>query len=657
VPNADRTGLTFPLLPRVCPWACAACFILLTGAGAALAAADDPPPPAVQPDAVIEEWHQHWTLNADGSSTYHERKHVKLLNDRAYGEFADPRITFDAAADTVEVIHARVRTPAGALVDTPGYSRNEVAPSGPAGWPAFASLRQLVLTLSGIEPGCVTEVEYKVHSASGRYPVIAADLRLDHRYPTALRSVRVDTPVDVAVSSTVTNLADKDYVYTATSGTTAGRGTLAHRWEFIGLGPAIDEPHAPPWQARSPRLCFTTADPETWMADRLDRMQAAAVATSDLAAAARKWSDEEAGEDGRLRAIQRHLADTMHFVEFDPALRPAALRTAEQVFASSYALPEEAAAVLIALCTAAGFEARAGILLADEEWLPAAPHSSAEAACVAVVLAAGGPQVWHAQHGRIERDARWAGKTLHWRLDEDTLQSAALGRFTEPSESQLRLDVRIQLSGDGTYTGTAAFTATGLFMPAALAGDDARQKDRLRGWLGRLLPKIKVESLRVRTLTPGKLVAAGPGPAAFAAGEFVGEATLASDGPLEKSAGCFQLTLAADGPHTLDVAWPPLMRSRRQTPVRLVGPFEEQFTLRVEWPAGWQLSARPADGVAATAEWGSASQRVHVDGESLTLRRGLTIRDAQFDAAAFLNIREVLSQLRVEGGRTILLKP
>jgi len=42
------------------------------------------------PDAVIELWEQHWTLNADGSTVYHEKQHVRLNSDRAYGEFADP---------------------------------------------------------------------------------------------------------------------------------------------------------------------------------------------------------------------------------------------------------------------------------------------------------------------------------------------------------------------------------------------------------------------------------------------------------------------------------------------------------------------------------------------------------------------------------------
>src|SRR5437763_1439003 len=80
-----------------------------------------------EPDAVIEKWSQHWILREDSSVQYQEFKSVKLNNDRAYGEFADPRITFNRDTDKVEVLIARVRRPDGATLDVPKYSQNEVS--------------------------------------------------------------------------------------------------------------------------------------------------------------------------------------------------------------------------------------------------------------------------------------------------------------------------------------------------------------------------------------------------------------------------------------------------------------------------------------------------------------------------------------------------
>ncbi|HMQ16450.1 MAG TPA: hypothetical protein PKC49_10785, partial [Phycisphaerae bacterium] len=87
---------------------------------------------AEPPDAVIELWEQHWTLNGDGSTAYHEKKHVRLNSDRAYRHFADPRITFNRDTDEVEVVVAGTKPPAGGNIDVPDYSRNEVSPGATA---------------------------------------------------------------------------------------------------------------------------------------------------------------------------------------------------------------------------------------------------------------------------------------------------------------------------------------------------------------------------------------------------------------------------------------------------------------------------------------------------------------------------------------------
>lgn len=603
-----------------------------------------------RPDALIQEWHQHWARTRDGGTTYHERRRVKLLNDRAYGAFADPRITYDARTESVEIIAARVRTPDGRIVDTPAYSRNEVSPSGPAGWPAFASLRQIVLTLSGIEPGCVTDVEYRIVSRPERRAVLAADLRLDHEYPIALRTIRVDEDAGTDLASEVTGLPTTAYTYMVTSGGVDGP-MVSHRWEFTALAPAVSEPQSPPWQAHSPRLCFTTANPETWAADTLHPLATTSESDRGLAGVGQTWAADAVGDDARVRAVQKRFAETFNFVDFDVSWRPAQLRPAAEVFASGHGLPEECLAVFLGL---AGPGGRPGILVADNAWSAAAPQTAAIAAWVAVFPNGDGQSVWHPQHGPVARDARWAGHTLHWMTDDGTVGTVPLASFADPTESELSLAARIRIGPDGTYTGTAAFTISGLFLPAALAGDDGRQKDRVRELLGRVLPKLKVESLRVRSLAPGSGRAAGAG---WTAGVFTGEATLASDGPLEKTADRFSFTLAADGPHTLNIAWPPLARSRREGPVWLTGAFQERVELIIEWPEGWKLEARPADGASATADWGAVEQFTSVDGPRLRLERSLRVTSREMSAASFLAIRDALNQLRTESARTLLLKP
>ncbi|NUQ50063.1 MAG: DUF3857 domain-containing protein [Phycisphaerae bacterium] len=202
-------------------------------------------------DAVIELWEQHWTINADGSTAYHEKKHVRLDSDRAYGRFADPRITFNRDTDEVEVVVARTRRPAGGYIDVPDYSRNEVSPGGSAGWPAFASVRQLVLTMSGLEPGCVVELEYRVKRRAGGRGFRAADVRVDDRYPVRERVISITAPRNHAVSVWMPDELTAAARSTYRRSTDGASGV--NTWEFGPQPAAPNDAQAPDWRMPSSR--------------------------------------------------------------------------------------------------------------------------------------------------------------------------------------------------------------------------------------------------------------------------------------------------------------------------------------------------------------------------------------------------------------------
>ena len=217
------------------------------------------------PDAVIELWEQNWTLNADGSTVFHEKRHVRLNDDRAYNEFADPRITYNKDTDKLDVLVARVKRPDGSYLTLPDYAQIEVAPNGPAGWPAFASIRQHLFVMSGIEPGCVVELEYKLTSKPGTHSYLAGDVRLDHRYPVKERHVTITVPPDVRLRSAISGLAGAQQPPNA-------KDIVLH-----DLPALPDEPQSPPWQVRCPRLLFTTANlASDWLKKRSAQVDTAA---------------------------------------------------------------------------------------------------------------------------------------------------------------------------------------------------------------------------------------------------------------------------------------------------------------------------------------------------------------------------------------------
>jgi hypothetical protein len=623
--------------------------LCLLGSGLAYAQSGAPD----TPDAVIELWEQNWTQNADGGSVYHEKKHVRLNNERAHHEFADPRITYNVDTDQLDILVARTKLPDGTYRELPPYAHVEVSPDASAGWPAFAGLRQHLLVMSGIEPGCVLEVEYKITSKPGARRHLAADLRVDSQYPIRERAIGVNVPPNAPLRCMLTPAPDKD----------SGVLVKPFHWKFTDLPGAEEEAQTPPWQMRCPRLVFSTAGlASEWLKDRTAQLDAAADKSELIAKLAAEWTKDRQGPADKLRGLQEKLAASFQFVEFDPAWRPAQLRPASEVLRSNYGLPEEAAAALLALARAANLPVMPGLLVHDATWNHEVPQDGMVAAYV-VLLMSGRPGevrmlgeegdlhgaaldtgdcpgIWEPRRGHIVREGRWAGYTLLPVPDVLTARTS-LAPWATADENRCQVSGKVTLSEDGNYAGTLSVRTTGLFATSeGLRAADA-QKSRVSALLGRVLPDTNVESFVVKTL---------------AAGEFEVTAQVKSSKPLKKTSERYTLRLAQEGPFQADVPLP-LAPSRRDTPVRLSGPFDETLDLTIEWPEKWQVEVQPAALVRVDGEWGAVEQSITPGKHSLALRRRTRVAQADLSAADFLALRRPLNELQSEYSRTLVLRP
>ena len=607
---------------------------------------------AETPDAVIELWEQRWTLNADGSSVYYEKQHVRLNNERAYHDFADPRITFNADTDRLEVLVARTKLPNGTYRELPAYAKIEVAPDAAAGWPAFANLRQRLLVMSGVQPGCVVELEYKIASKLGARPYVAADLRVDHHYPIDKRTIAVDVPAGAEVRWATANLP------------ATGAKSGANSWTFTDLPGAADELQSPPWQSSRPRVMFSTAGlASTWLKNKTAQMDAAVDKSELISKLAAEWTKDQQEPSDKLRALQEKLAASFNFLEFPVAWRPAAVRPAAEVIESNYGLPEEAVAALLALARAVDLPVVPGILVNDEIWNREVPQDSLVAAYVVLLVVQpanvrpvenagqpGGhvvavdtglaPEIWDPHWGRILREGRWAGYTL-LPVPDVLMPRTSREPWANPDENRCQVRGKLTLGDDGNLAGTLSVHITGLFATSESLRSADAQKARINTLLGRLLPDLNIENLVVKTL---------------AAGEFEASAQVKSSKPLKKVNERYSVRLAQDGPFLADVPLP-LGIARRETAVRLPGPFDEDIDLTLEWPEKWRLEVQPGEVPGAGADWGAVEQTVALDKHSLTLQRHTRVNRNELPAPTFLVLRAALNELRSEYARTLVLKP
>jgi hypothetical protein len=581
------------------------------------------------PDAVIELWEQHWMLNADGSTVYHEKQHVRLNSDRAYHEFADPRITYNVDTDELELIVARVKMADGTYREPKEYSHVGLTDRSAAGWPAFANVKQHLIVMAGIEPGCVVELEYKIESKPGAKPYLAADVRLDHRYPVRKHTLTVSTPPGVTVGWHARRAKGSDMP-----------GTL-ESFTVENLPGMPSEPQALPWQARCTRLAFSTVgSPEAWLNRRLAQIDTAAVESDLVKRLADEWTKDETDVSDKLRALQEKLSATFNFVNFNVAWRPADLRAAADVLDSSYGLPAEAAAVLLALARSVGVAAQPAILVNDDVWTDKAPQDALVAAYVVVTGGPNGLEIWDPHHGRIQRDTRWAGHTLLSNVGGE-MQQTALPAWTNPDESRCELRGKIAVADDGKYSGSLTLRTSGLFVPPEIRRSTDRQRNRAEALLRRVLHQAKIDKFTVTSLS---------------ADRFEVELDVKLDEALEKLSDAYRLSLAQDGPFAADVSLP-LTYSRRETPARLTGAFDEQIELTIEWPEAWNADAIPSSVAAVQGDWGIVEQEVETAGRGLTLTRHTRITQRDLPPDAVLALREPLNELRSAHARTVLLRP
>ncbi len=603
------------------------CLAALVGALATVAVAQSPGTDA-GPDAVIELWEQHWSMTDDGAAVYHEKKHVRMNNPRVFRDMGDPRITYNEANDKLEILTARTRLPDGRYVELPDYAHVKVSPSESEGWPAFANIRQHLLVMSGLEAGCVTEVEYRITARPGACPHLAADLQLTGPYPIKRRVISVEVPAGGKIHAALSNVEE-----------TATGSDTRQQWEFRDLPAAPADPQHKPWELAAPRLVFTTAADvgAGWLRACLGPIEQAAASRSTLIRElADKWTAEARTPAGKLRAIHEHLAKRFNFVEFPVDWWPATPRQAVDVMASHYGLPFEAAAAFLALARAADLDVRPGILSADHAFHHEAPQRSMIAAYVVLLQDGGELQIWDAHHGRLMRDARWAGHTLLW-FENGALQHTALPAWTDADESRCVVQGDVEIDEEGHLSGTFTLRATGLFASAEALREAAAQKRRVAALVRRVLPGVEVKDYTVERLAPQV---------------FVVVAEVAGDEVLEPVGDSRALRLADEGPFLVDVPLP-LDQPRRETALWVGGAFEEQVELTVKAPAGWSLTAEPAR-VATTGPWGKVEQTVNMADGKLTLSRQVRVEQRELKPGAAAALINTLNELRSAYARTLI---
>ena len=591
-------------------------FGLLLLAGAAPSMGNEPASDGGRPqipdrykdaDAVILRWDQTWEKATDGAVTYREIKHILMQNDRANRTFADPRITYNRAFQTVRVSRATTVLPDGRTIDVPDYARNEVSPRSAGGWPAFADVRERVFSFSGIEPGAILEFEWERSTKPGMHRFLEIECRLHGKHPILNRRIQLPD------------------------------GKPAR--EYQNLDAAPDESGAIPWRDAEEFVWHSDCPNEkTWTAGVLEGIEASAKESDAVRSFAVEWSEGKSNPLDKAYEIQTKLKKRLSIVHLPDAHHADRLRGVGKVMAGHYGRPAETTALLLALFRAAGLEAEPFFVVRDEKagWFRSAiTHHGVS------IKSPTGTSYWHVSDGRLRDPGPWGG----WRRYDTAFATgganAAPSRFRSPDGSRLSIDVRIKLDDEAKWTADLDITAGGLFVPPGSLRTEDQKKSAVRAILSKVLPEAKLKDFTVTTLSDEV---------------FAVSATAAAKKPLKHLHDGFVFQLPREGPWTQRFGFP-LGRSRRETTLRLAGRFMQEISIDIAMPADWTIAAQPASFEHRPQMESLIKQRLEVSDGRLTIHRRIEIGSRDVETVAFGKLRSAINDLQSAHSRTVIFSP
>lgn len=134
------------------------------------------------------------TVDDEGACTRRVHQVRRILTNWAMRRQTDPRVGWDSSRQTLEVVTCRTYQAGGAIVDSPANALNEVTPDAVGRCAEFLDLREMVISHVGLEPGCVTELEYVVRDLEPGPAPAAGQIFLQDRWPVLERIVSLSGP-------------------------------------------------------------------------------------------------------------------------------------------------------------------------------------------------------------------------------------------------------------------------------------------------------------------------------------------------------------------------------------------------------------------------------------------------------------------------------
>ncbi|HCT29221.1 MAG TPA: hypothetical protein DIW31_00445 [Bacteroidales bacterium] len=301
-------------------------------------------------DAVYLKQVKEYTLNPDGSSTYHYY-HKLLYNsyqaiNRYYGETF---VVYNPKYQTLKVNKSETKMADGKVVKSPDNAYNEVLPGPAADAPAYNHLREMVITHVGLERGAVVELDYVIQTQNGFMPYFFDRVNLCESSPVKDLEVIVKVPKGEKLNYNIINQPEGLNCKKSANDTQD-----IYKWESFNLGAYSHEPYQAEGYAAYPFLTFSTTDFETTFSFLKGNLTNTFVADD----AAKKLITSPATGWDKVNLIRDYVAKNINTYGVIPVWTGYRFRSPEEVWQCNGGTEGEKAILLAAMLKLAGFNSQ-----------------------------------------------------------------------------------------------------------------------------------------------------------------------------------------------------------------------------------------------------------------------------------------------------------
>jgi len=547
-------------------------------------------------DAVYLKQVKEYTLNKDGSSTYHYY-HKLLYNsylsiNRFYGETF---VVYNPEYQTLKVNKSETTMANGKKVKSPENAYNEVLPFAAADAPAYNYLREMVITHVGLERGAVVELDYVIQSKIGFQPFFVDKVNLCETSPVKDEEVIVRIPKDEKLNINIINqpeglkqkvTVDGDYnVYT---------------WKSSNLKGYSHEPLQVEGQALYPFITFSTVDLPTAFNFLKGKLTNTFVADE----ASKKLINNDAKGWEKVNLIRDYVALNINTYGVQPQLTGYRFRSPEEVWQSNGGTETEKAILLTEMLKIGGFNAQT-VVAGFSHFL------NSEVGCL------GSFDKYYVKVD-FENETRYfsvnedhskvPGQRITVALSDD-LSKVNFEKSAKP-ELKYSLNAEISITPDGKFTGTGKVTMN--------VKDE--NTDLLSG-----IPSSAYKPTKTNDSKELK--------------EF--SVSFTKPDLAEKIDGLYMLNLpcVAQGVNSIGIGELPLSRS---TSIELTGSYNESYTFSFTLPTGFKVIS-PMNKTSVENSLGSCAIEITEKDGKIVVSRNISINKAIIPTENYNEFRQIMS--------------